>query len=139
MKRLPVLALVAVVAAALATYTIGTAFAQGNSIGDCHARMQHSSAQINQLHNELKLNAGQESTWQTMVSSMKGAHAEHAGMAGSSQMTAPAHIDAMLAMLHEHETQMTTVADAVKAFYATLTPDQRSTFDRAFQSHGMMH
>lgn len=139
MKRLHVLALVAVVAAALAVYNIGTVMAQGHSMGDCHGSQTHSMAQITQLHDQLKLSADQESAWQTMVASMKNAHSEHMSMPNASQMTAPQHIDAVLAMFHEHETQMTAVATSVKAFYETLSADQRATFDRAFQSGGMTH
>ncbi|PZR55831.1 MAG: hypothetical protein DLM50_09875 [Candidatus Meridianibacter frigidus] len=139
MKKLHILALAAVAAAAFATFNTGTVFAQSHSMSDCQGHMGHNAAQINQLHNALKLNAGQESAWQTMVTAMKTAHAEHAGMPSSSQTTAPAHVDAMLTMMHEHEVQVTSLGNAVKSFYATLTPTQRKTFDRAFQSHGMMH
>ena len=88
------------------------------------------------LKAKLKLAAAQEGAWTTFTSAMKPAsdmmakHRDHAELA---KLPTPERIDKMKALHTQHMTDMAATMDqrgaATKAFYATLTPEQKKVFD----------
>lgn len=92
----------------------------------------------------LKITPAQEGAWTTYTAAMKppadlmGKHPDRAEM---DKLTTPERIDKMKTLRTQHMTDMMTAMDkhgeATKAFYATLTPEQKKTFDdRAMRHQG---
>jgi Spy/CpxP family protein refolding chaperone len=91
---------------------------------------------------QLKITAAQEAAW----TSFTDAHKMPAGMMGKqppvmadmAKLTTPERIDKMKEMRTQRMAEMTASmdkrAEATKAFYAVLTPEQQKTFD----AHAMM-
>ena len=94
-----------------------------------------------QLHDKLKLTPQQEPAWKTFTDATNPAHAgmhkdrsaEHQTMA---TLTAPARMEKMLEHAKERLARMQQHLDALKTFYAVLTPEQQKIFD---ESHHRMH
>ncbi|TXT41576.1 MAG: hypothetical protein FD135_207 [Comamonadaceae bacterium] len=94
------------------------------------------------LKTQLKITAAQEAAWTTFMA----AHQAPAGMMGKQQpvmadlakLSTPERIDKMKSLHTQHMSEMTAEmdkrAEATKAFYAVLTPEQQKTFD----AHSMM-
>ena len=88
------------------------------------------------LKAKLKITASQEAAWNTFADSMKppadmmGKRPDRAEM---EKLTTPERIDKMQALHKEHmaamEAMMNKHAEATKAFYAVLSPEQQKTFD----------
>jgi len=104
-----------------------------------HVRMQaRMDKHLATLKAKLKLSAAQEADWTTFVGAMKppadiqARQAQHDELA---KLPTPERIDKMKALRSQHMTEMTAAMDkrgeATKAFYATLTPEQKKTFDGA--------
>jgi protein CpxP len=93
------------------------------------------------LKAKLKLSAAQEADWTTFVAAMKPSadmvtrQAQHDELA---KLPTPERIDKMKALHNQHMTEMTAAMDkrgeATKTFYASLTPEQKKTFDSAMMS-----
>lgn len=92
------------------------------------------------LKAKLKLTPAQEGAWTNFTASMQpgtGPHADRAAhqaqMADIAKLPTPERIDRMRALRTQHmaemNTQMDKRADATKAFYAALTPEQQKVFD----------
>nr|WP_315483403.1 Spy/CpxP family protein refolding chaperone [uncultured Undibacterium sp.] len=94
-----------------------------------------------QLHDKLKLTPQQESAWKAFTEATKPQHdqklmqsrADHQAMAA---MSAPARMEKMLERSKERLARMQQHLDALKSFYAVLTPEQQKIFD---VSHQGMH
>lgn len=101
-----------------------------------HAAQQR--AHHAKLHAALKLTEAQEAAWKTFTRQM--APRKHL-MCGKKAVgkTAPERMDAMLGMMRRHLRATKARAEAVKAFYAVLTPAQQKTFDDGFMPHGFGH
>ncbi|MCX7276157.1 MAG: Spy/CpxP family protein refolding chaperone [Burkholderiales bacterium] len=99
-----------------------------------HDRMlKHMAA----LKAKLQLTSAQEPAWTTFTASMQpaapmGPRPDHAEMA---KLTTPERIDKMRAMRAERDAAMDKRADATKAFYAALTPEQQKVFDANAMPH----
>ena len=98
-------------------------------------RMTERHAQrMAELKAQLKITAAQEGAWNTYAAAMQ----PPAGMkrgprmdrAEFDKLTTPQRIDRMQALRSERMAQMNQRADATKAFYAQLTPEQQKTFDQ---------
>jgi periplasmic protein CpxP/Spy len=96
------------------------------------------------LKQKLQITAAQENAWNSFASAMQPPatmpqRPDRQSLAG---MTTPERIDQMRAMRDRRNAEMDRRAEATKAFYAQLTPEQQKTFDaesaRMFQ-HGPMH
>ena len=87
---------------------------------------QHDAA----LRDKLKLNREQQSAWQ-QYTAMKQANlpAPPAIPADGTRLTAPERMEKMLQSMREHENRLASQLDALKTFYATLTPEQQKIFD----------
>jgi periplasmic protein CpxP/Spy len=97
------------------------------------------------LHAKLKLTAAQEPAWKTFTDQMKppqrGADKQDHDRAAWSKLTTPERMEKFLARMQTREQFLTTRLDAVKTFYAVLTPAQQKTFDAAslHKPHGGHH
>ena len=93
-----------------------------------HERMlKHIAA----LKAKLQLTSAQEPAWTSFTASMqppapKGPRPDRAEIA---KLTTPERIDKMRALRAERDAEMDKRADATKAFYAVLTPEQQKVFD----------
>jgi protein CpxP len=106
---------------------------------------KHMAERQAKLKTELKLTPEQEAAWTAFVAGT--GHAPRmAGKGGArheemAKLTTPERIDKMMAMHAERSAQMAQRMQAVKSFYAALTPEQQKTFDGqrmgGFQRTGM--
>lgn len=86
------------------------------------------------LHDQLKLQASQEGAWKTFVASMKPGERVMPPKPQAGE-TAPQRMERMLDMMKQHQDAMQKRLDALKTFYAQLTPEQQKVMD---QWHGQM-
>jgi polyhydroxyalkanoate synthesis regulator phasin len=107
------------------------------------------AARMSELKQKLALNAGQEAAW----SQFAGAGQPGARMGGDRQamrgefekLNTPQRLDMMMAMSDARRARMAERSEAVKAFYAQLTPEQQAVFDaearmgRHHKGHGHHH
>jgi periplasmic protein CpxP/Spy len=108
----------------------------------------HAEAMAGALHDILGVRPDQEAAFQAMFATMP--HMDdgddmHGGPDGAERMTAPERLDRMTARMSEHLASFQRHADAVRRFYAVLSPQQQRAFD-ALQGmmmggghHGMGH
>lgn len=102
---------------------------------------QHDPAKMaERLRATLQLRPDQEPALQAFVGSMQptGQMRDHMRDARGDwkNLTTPQRLDRMQAMMAEHQAQFARHADAVKRFYAALTPAQQKAFDA--MHNGMM-
>lgn len=92
------------------------------------------SAFLNRLHGDLQLNPSQESAWQAFQQSYRVDPQDMARERDAEQrmprMTGPERMDLAIGMAEHDLDGMRRRGDALKAFYATLSPQQQRTFDR---------
>ena len=90
--------------------------------------------QLNQLHDALRLSAMQEPAWRAYVAALAPDPAmqarRHAAMDMMAKLPTPRRVDLIDAEMDQDIAAMRRQGDAVKAFYAQLSPQQQSTFDR---------
>lgn len=116
--------------------------------GDWHAK------RLERLKADLKLNPAQEGAWNSYTAAMQPpAQRQRPERGEMARLTTPERIDRMQAMQAERQQGMAKRMDAVKAFYAQLTPEQQKVFDQRGMrwqgpgkqrsghghGHGMMH
>jgi Spy/CpxP family protein refolding chaperone len=139
-------------AAAGVLATTATAWAFGGGRGQCEGaqdgpraermqeRMQKRMAdRETRLKEALKLNPNQENAWQEFTAAMqppKAAPAQRLDRAEWDKLTTPQRMEKMQALRNEREAAMSKRMEAVKKFYATLTPEQQKTFDEQHQRMG---
>lgn len=116
---------------------------QGDMAGKMAQRMEqmqkrHAEHQA-QLKTTLKITAAQEPAWNAYVAGT--AHTPRMGHQAKgedwSKLTTPQRLEKMQAHKAERDAQMTKRIDAVKTFYAALTPEQQKVFDT--QGHNGFH
>lgn len=115
---------------------------QGDMAGKLAQRMEqmqkrHAEHQA-QLKTTLKITAAQEPAWNAYVAGT--AHTPRMGKTAGedwSKLTTPQRLDKMQAHKAERDAQMSKRVDAVKTFYAALTPEQQKVFDT--QGHSGFH
>jgi hypothetical protein len=93
-------------------------------------------ARAKALHEILDIRPDQEAAFQTFVTSMRppegGAGIRPHGMddeGAMAQLTTPERLDRMAQRMAERQSRFQQHAAAVKAFYATLSPQQKRAFD----------
>ncbi|MDB5991904.1 MAG: hypothetical protein JWQ10_3307 [Herbaspirillum sp.] len=97
------------------------------------------------LHAKLKLTAAQEPAWKTFTDQIKppqrDAAKQHHDRGAWSKLTTPERMEKFLARMQTREQFLTARLEAVKTFYAVLTPAQQKTFDASFpmRPHGGHH
>lgn len=91
-----------------------------------------------ELKGQLKLTAAQEPAWTAFTTAMqpteRPARLDRQDM---EKLTTPERIDRMRAMRAQHAAESDRRGEATKTFYATLTPEQKKTFDT--QAHRGRH
>lgn len=94
-------------------------------------RMQERhQARQEQLHKDLKLTAAQEPAWKAFTEkSGPQAGWKYPDRDAMAKLTAPERMEKMLEMSKQHQTYMAERLEAMKTFYAVLTPEQRKVFD----------
>ena len=95
-------------------------------------REQYMLKRAEAFKQKLQLTPAQEPAWNSLVQAMKpSAESRQArlDLQGLDKLTTPERIDRMRAMREQRAADMDRRADAVKAFYATLTQAQQKTFD----------
>jgi protein CpxP len=99
-----------------------------------------------ELKTKLKITAAQEASWTTFSNAMKPApRADKPKMdrAELAKLPTPERLDKMKAMqaemVSERTNRMEQRDQAVKAFYATLTPEQKKVFDAESANHQGPH
>ena len=89
---------------------------------------------LSSLHDALHLTAAQEDGWRGYRAAITPDPSTEARRRSAAMMmstlTTPRRIDLINAEMEEDFAAMRHQGQAVKAFYATLTPDQQRTFDR---------
>lgn len=98
-----------------------------------HAQMQEQHHQ--QLHAALKLNPEQEPGWTKLMESEQAPAISEAQATDWSKLKAPERAEKMLELSKARQARMTEHAAALKAFYATLTPEQQKTFEDFHSGH----
>lgn len=95
---------------------------------------QHAEA----FKKKLQLTPAQEPAWNTFQQAMKpGERHAQLDRKGLEQLSTPERIDRMRALRMQRTAEADRRGDAVKAFYATLTPAQQKTFDaESSRMHG---
>ena len=103
-------------------------------------RMAARSAQHQaELKAALKLTPAQEGAWTRFTGAMQPPAAgprDRMDREAFKNMTTPQRIDAMEKRQAEHQAHMKQRGEAVKAFYAQLTPEQQKVFDERGMRHG---
>lgn len=104
-----------------------------------HSRMEKHRAQ---LHDKLKLSPTQEPAWKSFIEAVMPSMADmhHGAKPGQDSkteaaLTTPAQMEKMLAQAKARVERMQTKLEALKTFYALLSPEQQKTFD---ESHHAM-
>lgn len=93
---------------------------------------EHQAQRAAQLKQKLNITPAQEPAWTTFTTAMQPpARDRHAGLdhKGMEQLTTPERIDRMRAIRAQRSAEMDRRDEAVKTFYATLSPEQQKTFD----------
>lgn len=109
---------------------------QGRDPVKMQERMNKHAALMKQ---KLKLTADQEGAWSTFTASMKppANKVDHKTMhAEMEKLTTPERIDKMKTLREQHNAEMDKHAEAVKTFYAVLTPEQKKVFDAGHMMRG---
>jgi|SRR5579862_2429 len=86
------------------------------------------------LHDKLALTPAQESAWATFTAKLQSA-APVRPAKSATPLTAPERADRMVTILQTAQQNATVRAQAVKEFYAALSPAQQKTFDSQFRGH----
>jgi periplasmic protein CpxP/Spy len=94
---------------------------------------EHMAKRQAALHDKLSLSPTQESAWKVFTDKMQAAAPVCPDAPATATLTAPERADRMAAFLATAQQQAATRAQAVKEFYAALSPDQQKTFDSQFQ------
>jgi len=101
------------------------------------AKMQaHMAQRQAALKQKLQITSAQEGAWSAWTASMKPGEHKRPERGEFEKLTTPERIDRMRALREQHLAQMDKRAEATKAFYAALSPEQKKTFD-AESARGM--
>jgi periplasmic protein CpxP/Spy len=129
--------------------------ADGAHHGQDHAAMHaerrkaHEEQRAHRLHDILQIRSDQETAFQAFLADMKPPMRDHKDWAehkdgadhkdGAATLTTPERLDRMAAFMAKHTAERQAAfqrrADAIKRFYAVLTPEQKRAFD-VLHDHG---
>ena len=98
---------------------------------DTRTRMQERMGQrAADIKAKLKLTPEQQGAWTTYIAAMKpSANAKWPDRAELAKLSTPERLDKMRELRKQHDAEMDRRDDATRTFYATLTPEQKKTFD----------
>lgn len=112
---------------------------------DPAARTQHMAerhiARMAVLKSRLKLAPEQEAAWRSFEEGMKPTPRTPPPPAEMATLSTPERMERMQAHLADRQAELKKRTDVVKAFYATLSADQKKTFDQSARQakHGGGH
>jgi periplasmic protein CpxP/Spy len=98
---------------------------------DTRARMQERIGQRTaDIKAKLKLTPEQEGAWATYIAAMKPpANVQRPDRAELDKLSTPERLDKMRELRKQRDAEMDKREDATRAFYATLSAEQKKTFD----------
>jgi periplasmic protein CpxP/Spy len=101
--------------------------------GDPAKMQERINKRLGELKTTLKITSAQEPAWSAFAASFQPPAQRPArpDRAAFEKMTTPERIDAMRTMRDARNTRMDQRASATKTFYATLSAEQKKTFDEA--------
>ncbi len=95
---------------------------------------------LQRLHSDLQLSPSQEGAWTTYQQSLQIDPQDYARQRDAqnrmSGLTGPQRMDLAISMAEQNLDGMRHRGDALKAFYATLSPEQQKVFDRDTMAPG---
>jgi periplasmic protein CpxP/Spy len=118
--------------------------AAGPTAGGCHwgafgAHDAHSAERAAKrqaaLHDKLGLSAAQEAAWKTFTDKVQATAPTAPAAVPAAAATAPERADRMVAFLQTAQQRAAARAQAVKEFYAVLSPEQQKIFDSQTLGH----
>ena len=107
---------------------------------EAHAKWEaRRTEHLSELKEKLKLRPDQEAAWNTFAGAtqpgMRPADADRQAMRDAfEKLNTPQRLDRMLAVSEARRTRMLERSQAIKAFYAQLSPAQQSVFDAEFHA-----
>lgn len=111
-----------------------SAFSMFLFVAGAHTQPAPPNPQLQQLHDALHLTPDQDANWQAYVRSTAIAPQEMAARRDTMQrmagLSAPERVDLSIQMMKADLATMERRGDALKAFYAGLTSEQKAIFDR---------
>ena len=123
----------------------GPGMGMGMGMGPGHGRMAGvdpvtmADSRLADMKAQLQITAAQETAWQEFAAtakqqaaSMQAARAQMWDSAG----TAPERMALRTQMMQQRTAGMTTMTNALTAFYAVLTPEQKAIADQSFERGG---
>lgn len=100
-------------------------------------RAEHMAQRQVRLHDALKLTAAQEPAWSAFQAAWKpGARMAHGERAKWAALPAPQRMEQRIALARQHIAAMETRLEALRTFYAVLTPEQKKVFDENTMRRG---
>ena len=100
-------------------------------------RAEHVAKRQAELKQKLGITSAQESAWSSFTSATKpGERKARMDREAFSKLSTPDRIDQMRSMRNARIAEMDRRADATKAFYAVLTPAQKTVFDTESAKRG---
>jgi hypothetical protein len=95
---------------------------------------------LQRLHSDLQLSPSQEGAWNSYQQSLRVDPQDYArqrdAQARMPGLNGPARMDLAISMAEQNLAGMRSRGDALKAFYATLSPEQQKVFDRDTMAPG---
>jgi hypothetical protein len=134
-----------VAATATATFAQAPGALAAPHAGMMHHQQHDPADMAKRLHDTLQLTPAQEPALQTFLSAVQPTGEMRDHMNGDrddwKNLTTPQRLDKMQAMMADHQQMFARHADAVRRFYAALTPAQQKAFDAMHQDMmgGGMH
>lgn len=95
----------------------------------------HFDKRMSALQKSLQLTSSQEASWIEFLNKLKSVKIDRPEHQDWKDMSTPDRLDRRLNQMKTNEKAMADYAAAVRAFYDTLTQDQKKTFDKHFQTH----
>lgn len=103
-------------------------------------RAEHIAQHQQKLHDALKLTASQETAWQTYSAAVQSRQtAGRPDRASVKEMNAPQRLEKRLEISKARIAQDEARLQALKTFYAVLTPEQQKVFDEQAHEGGRKH
>jgi periplasmic protein CpxP/Spy len=99
----------------------------------------HYDKHMSALHDALKLTSSQDASWTEFSNKMKPVKMDKPEHQDWKELSTPDRLDRMLDKMKSREKKMIVHAAVVRAFYGTLTQEQKQIFDKYFQSHHRHH
>ena len=92
-------------------------------------RQERMAKRLGMIKQKLQITPAQEGAWNAYTAALKPTQFNRPDRGEFEKLTTPERIDRMRATRAAHIAEMDKRADATKAFYAALSPDQKKVFD----------